>query len=102
MIKHPLPKNLYKYFWDTDQNQLDIIKRQDYIIERLLEYGDLDALFWAKKTYRASVIEDIVKKGKSLSKKSARFYGLLYSINPKDIICLQEDFRQKHRAIWTH
>lgn len=46
-----LPKDLKKYFWEIDAERLDIGKKRIYVLKRLLEYGDPDAISWAWKNF---------------------------------------------------
>ncbi|MGD8244421.1 MAG: hypothetical protein PVG25_11290 [Anaerolineae bacterium] len=39
-----LPDSLRRFFWDTDFGQLRVSEHQRYIIGRLLEYGDDQAI----------------------------------------------------------
>ena len=102
MITIPLPPSLYKYFWDVKPEKIDPKVQAAYITERLLEYGDFDGLKWLEKTYGKNFLKEVVSKTKRLSQKSANFYSLFFGINPKNILCLQKDFRRKHRAIWNY
>lgn len=102
MNRKKLPSQFHKYFWDIDARKLDIYKRRQYIAERLLEYGDRKALSWLTKNYKTQLVKDVVKNSRRLSLKSANFYSLFFSIPKKDIKCLQEDFRSKHRKIWSY
>lgn len=97
-----LPTKFYSCFWDVDPKQLDISKHSFYITERLLELGDSDSLLWLGKTYGQQYINDVVKKSKNLSLKSANFYSIYFDIDRSQILCLQEEFRKLHRAIWLH
>ena len=98
----PLPQSLHKYFWDIETNKIDAEKQAAYIAERLLEYGDFDSLEWLEQTYGENFLKIIVSRAKKLSRKSANFYSLYFGINPKDILCLKEDFRRKRRVIWNY
>jgi len=44
-----LPLFLKKYFWDVDFDKLDLSDCPEYIILRLLEYGDIEAIRWLFK-----------------------------------------------------
>lgn len=98
----PLPLFLNKYFWDVRPNDIDLQKNSSYIAERLLELGDFKEINWLLKTYGEEFLRQIVGKSRNLSLKSANFYSLYFGINPKDIICLQGDYRQQHKTIWRH
>lgn len=97
-----LPDNLKKYFWDTNPEKIDLQKNSFYIAERLLELGDFEGVSWLLQTYGKDFLKQVVEKSRNLTLKSINFYSLYFKINPKDILCLQEDYRNKHRRIWKH
>lgn len=37
-------QSVKKYFWEVNSNKLDFSKRKIYILERLLEYGNPQAI----------------------------------------------------------
>lgn len=92
----------YKYFWDTKPEDINPRMNAVYTTERLLELGDINDLKWLEETYGKNFIKKVVTTTKKLSRKSANFYALYFGINPNKILCLQEDFYRKHRAIWKH
>ena len=97
-----IPKEFHKYFWDIDAKKLNYGEKNTYVIERLLEYGDIDALYWLLETFEFKLVCEVVKKSRILSSKSAHFYSYYFHIPTNQILCLQEDFRNKHRTIWNH
>lgn len=101
-MSRTLPVNIAKYFWDVDISQIDYQKKSMYVIERILEYEDIDALHWLLRTFDTKLISESLRKSKLLSSKSAHFYSYYFNIPPNKILCLQKDFRNKHRAIWNH
>jgi len=102
MAKIKLPDSVKKYFWDTDFKEIDSQKNAVYVAERLIELGDLEQLRWLKKTYGLEFLKRIVQKSRNLSQKSANFFSIYFKINPNNILCLQEDYHQKHKIIWNH
>lgn len=46
-----LPRNLYRYFWDIEPEKLDPKKYPTYVISRLFEYGDIEAIRWMFQHY---------------------------------------------------
>jgi succinate dehydrogenase flavin-adding protein (antitoxin of CptAB toxin-antitoxin module) len=99
MIK--LPEYLKKYFWEIDFNKLDSKKSSYYIIERLLEYGDKEAIQWLTKNFSKQALENVVYTSKQLSKKSANFWQLIFNLDRNKILCFKKSFQKKHRAIWS-
>jgi hypothetical protein len=41
-------------FWDVDREKLSSDEDWFFIIERILEFGDIDDLFWMKRTFCVS------------------------------------------------
>ena len=54
-------------FWDVDSDELSRGKDWFFIIERILEFGDIDDLFWMKKTFPEEEIKTTVQKSRILS-----------------------------------
>lgn len=72
-----LPKQLEKYFWDTEPKKLDIAKYKFYIIERLLEMGDEKAVAWLKKTFKQKEMFAVLQKSRKISGKSRNYWNLV-------------------------
>ncbi|OGH14497.1 MAG: hypothetical protein A2860_02150 [Candidatus Levybacteria bacterium RIFCSPHIGHO2_01_FULL_37_33] len=97
-----LPSFLKRYFWDVKFSNLDSKKRSTYIIERLLELGNINALHWVFKKYPQTTIKQIICQSPALSKKTANFWSLILDIPKNQIRCLQPDFQKIHKAIWPY
>ncbi|MDP3259045.1 MAG: hypothetical protein Q8M34_00470, partial [Thermodesulfovibrionales bacterium] len=46
-----IPENLRSLFWDTNPDRIHIRKNARYIIERILELGDMRAFKWLQRVY---------------------------------------------------
>ncbi|MFA5827151.1 MAG: hypothetical protein WC839_01470 [Candidatus Paceibacterota bacterium] len=69
-------------FWDTDVNNIDIIKNKRYIIERILKFGDLTDYYWLKNIYSPNEIKKVITRDRSeLDKRSLNFWRYIYNIN---------------------
>ena len=97
-----LPRFLQKYFWDVDFKKLDRKIHYQFIIERILEYGDEKAVKWAKNNFKLNDIKKVLSKSKNLSKKSANFWQLIFKIKKDKILCLRKSFPEKQKLIWKH
>ena len=59
-----LPIEFKKYFWDCDFNKLDIVKYKEYVINRLLSFGDLQAIHYIfSNFYRKEILQYLNSKG---------------------------------------
>ena len=96
-----LPSFLQKYFWDTDAKKLDVKKNDPYIIKRILEYGDRDAVQWMMHQYERESIVNVLKRSRALSQKSASFWKFFLRVAKSQVLCLSKQFRTRSRAIWS-
>jgi hypothetical protein len=69
-----IPREL---FWDTPVDRLDLQDNQRFIIERALELGDEKAVEWLFSTYARTDIKKVLRKSKTLSPKSSRYWSLM-------------------------
>ena len=82
-MKRTVPKDFDKYFWDTNTDKLSVDGNYSFIIERLLELGDLDELAWVNNNYSKEKISETLSKSRRISPKTGNFFSLYYKI-PKD------------------
>lgn len=97
-----LPLFLKKYFWDVDFDKLDLSKRTEYIILKLLEYGDIEAVRWLFKNVSRTAIKKVILTQKGLSPKSGHFWSLLFDLNREEIPCLQKPYQKIRKKHWPY
>ena len=68
-----LPKHVQRYFWGDDLGELDWQKHRRYIINTILEHGDLPAIRWLLRQVSRRELARWLPKMK-LSPKSANFW----------------------------
>ncbi len=73
-----MPSELFKYFWDVDPKTLNIRRHSRFIIERVLEFGDLKALWWTQKQYPTSLIIEVCLTSRRLSQRSKHFWTVWF------------------------
>jgi len=71
-------ERLKKYFWDMEIDKIDVQKHKKYIIERLLEMGDEQAVSWLKKKFTKKEIIGVIQKNKRLSHLSSNYWDLIF------------------------
>ncbi len=65
-------------FWDTDPLIIDTQKHAVYIIERVLEFGGLDAVEWLQRVYPVQTILDVLNLSRNISDKSRNFWKIWF------------------------
>lgn len=97
-----LPKFLKKYFWDVDFSKINKIKNSQFILERLLEYGDKKALIWLLKNYSLKEIKEVIYETRFLSSRSVFFWVNFLNLNKQKVRCLKKSFLERRKAFWPY
>jgi len=100
-MKH-FPLFLKKYFWDIDFLKLDKKLYSQFIIERILEYGNEKSVRWLKKNFKPSQIKNVIYNSKGLSPRSANFWSFYFKINKDKVLCFKKLFQKKRKLIWKY
>ena len=95
-----LPKELHRYFWDTDPTKVNLRLHRQFIIERLLEFGDEEAIRWLRCTFGDNAIGEVVHKSRRLSKGTANFWRLILRIPKERVKCLSKRSRSPLKPFW--
>jgi len=103
-MKNPgkLPEMLRPLFWDTDFDTLHPMNKSHYIINRIFDKGNTDAIRWAKKTYPEDTIKTSLMKLRDFSLRSATFWATIYNIPFDQMTCLQEPYLTTRRQLWPY
>lgn len=97
-----VPGFLKKYFWDVDLRDIDKTKHSRFIIERILEYGDREAVRWLENAFKPQQIKRAVCESKNISRKTANFWQFIFGLKRDKVLCLKKSFQKKQRAIWQY
>lgn len=65
-------------FWDVDPKTINPQKHAQYIIERILDFGDDREVRWVFRTYSTGLIKETINKSRELHAKSKALWQLLY------------------------
>ena len=71
--------NLEKYFWDVNFKNLDVKAHKKYILERILEMGDEQAVKWMEKNFSKEDTLEVLKKSRQISPNSRNFWNLVFT-----------------------
>lgn len=90
-----LPNYISKYLWDVNPKNISPKSNPEFIIERVLEYGDLNSLKWIVEKFKKEIIIDVLKKSKKISPKTGNFYSIYFKVPKGEILCIRKPFTQK-------
>ena len=72
-----LPESFAKYFWDCNFNELVMEEYHQFIVERILNFGDDAALQWLLQHTDKNTIKNIVKNSRKLTPKTKKFWQIM-------------------------
>jgi hypothetical protein len=75
-----IPERFRMLFWDTRLEKIHLKKNARYIIERILELGNLDAIYWLQMAYSAQNIIETLNTSRAVSKRSRIFWKLWFGV----------------------
>lgn len=83
----PLRKSL---FWDTNSERLDCQKDADFIIGRVLDFGNLKEWKTIKDFYGLTKIREVAKKYIFYDPRSANFWAMVIGLPLKNLRCTKK------------
>ncbi len=100
MSEDRLPEFLRPLFWDVNFDRLRIPGHERYIIERILELGDVAEVRWMFQNFSREQIVQALRRVRGLSRKSAIFWASILGLPRKEVRCLSKRSRQPFGPIW--
>jgi len=97
-----LPFFIKRFFWDVDFKALTGDEHRQFIIARILEYGDKRAMDWMKNNFKTDEIKSVAYSSRELSLKSIVFWQLILNLKKDKISCLKKLSQEKQELIWRH
>jgi len=83
-----LPESFRGYFWDVDFHSLTLENAPTFILKRLLDRGDTDAIVWMGQHYTRADIKKLLLFTRDLSQKTASFWADVVELDHKKVPCL--------------
>jgi len=91
-----------KYFWDVDPSTLDLTKNSEYIIARILEYGDPEAIHWMFAKFDQKKIRDVFKTHRGFSPRTIYFWKSFFDLRENQILCLKKPYLETQKRLWPY
>ena len=95
-----LPPALYKFFWDIDATKLNPSEYVPYVINRLLDKGDLEAARWVLHSFPRTTIIETLKTMRDFSPWNGRFWASYLEIPEEEVACLREPYLTQRKQLW--
>ena len=75
-----IPKSLRPFFWDVDFEALSVSDFSYFIMSRLMEHGDDEAMRFLMLTFSRRELGDALRTSRSISRRSRKFWALLLDV----------------------
>jgi len=76
-----VPVRFRTLFWDTALENINLKSHARYVIEKVLEFGDLDAFEWLRDVYPGKQIKETLYLSRGLSDKSRNFWLIWFEVD---------------------
>ena len=84
-----IPQHVRLLFWDVDVDAFDPAAYPVYTIERVLEYGDEEAVAWLRSLFTRDRICSVLRTDRRLTRLSANFWALILGVPAEDVAALR-------------
>jgi len=77
-----LPKKIKEYFWDVDFKKLTLKKYPNFILERILNFGNIKAVRWMLNAFdKRKIKRYILSSGdRQLDRRSNNFWRICFDL----------------------
>lgn len=96
-----LPKNSHPnkffnpvLFWDAVT--IDMERHADYIIARILDYGDQKDIKVLRDIYPDKKLISIIKKRRGIMPQTAKYWAVYFNIPLQEVTCLKKYYQKTH------
>jgi len=97
-----LPEFLKKYFWDAPFEKIDLQKNREYVLKRILDYGDEKAVAWMYNNFKKAEIIRTLSDSRGYSQKSANYWALMLDVPREEVLCLKKRLPKEQRTFWPY
>ena len=87
-------------FWDVKIDDLDVKKNIDFIIGRILSFGDIKDYHILRKMYNFQKIKKAGIKANYPDKKTINFWSIIFDIPLNKFLCIKKLSMPKPNAFW--
>ncbi len=99
-IPDRVPDIFKRFFWDVQFETLSPKEKPYYVINRLLDKGDLEAARWVIRTFPKDMIIHTFKTMRDFSPKNGWFWTRFYQLQREDVACLQPSYLTMRKTHW--
>jgi hypothetical protein len=97
-----LPDFMRRLFWDVDPDAVDVVRERSFVLDRVLEYGGIEAVDWAEDTYGTDGLRDyfLTRGDRVLSAKTRSFWRAMFNLT--DDSCTTKSSTTFNNPLWPY
>lgn len=92
ILSTTLPESFRPYFWDVKFEDIDIQKNPQFVLKRIIDRGNTDALLWVLERFNVNEIKNLVLTSRDLSRRTGSFWADMLGLNKNEVPCLQKPY----------
>ena len=101
-IPTKIPPSLYQFFWDVDAKKLDPSQKPYFVIQRLLDKGDVEAVRWVRENFSVNEISQTFYQIRDFQARVGDFWSEFLHLNREKVLCLQPHYLQMRKTHWPY
>jgi hypothetical protein len=82
-----VPHEFAHFFWDASIDDISIENHKRYIVERLLNEGDVQSLQWVIQLFGMDGIKQVICEARGLNRLTARFWQRYFQLREDEMRC---------------
>jgi len=96
-VKSAIPERFAALFWDVDVSALDTTQHRPFILDRILEYGGIEAVRWAERRYGLESIKAYFQRRgyKTLSVKTRSYWACVFGLT-------DQKYSKPYNSLWPY
>ncbi len=101
-LSSSLPSSLHQFFWDVDAKKVNPATHPDYVINRLLDKGNLEAARWVLKNFPRDTIIETLKTRRDFSPWNGVFWANYLGVPREEVRCLNPSYLTMRKQLWPY
>ena len=102
LLPAKLPKRLHRFFWDTAAAKVNPRTHPYYVINRLLDKGNLAAARWVVRNFSKETITDTLNQQKDFYPWNGVFWARYFGLPRQQVRCLEPSYLKTRRQLWPY
>ena len=95
------PPGITRFFCEIQWEDRVADEYPFYVVERLIENGNMEAVRWVRKRYGDDFIRAVVCRSRKISRKTARYWQQVLEIPEEEVLCLSASWLNRPNRFWT-